>query len=107
MTRFIHNGDAIDHTPQADVPAGAVVVQDSLVGIAMREIPANTLGALRVTGVHEFAKAAGSAINVGSVVYWDAANARATGTATGNALLGKAVRTAAAADTLVWVRLDA
>jgi predicted RecA/RadA family phage recombinase len=107
MARFIHNGDAIDHTPQADVPAGAVVVQGSLVGIAMRDIPAGELGALRVTGVHEFAKATGSTINAGVSVFWDAANDRATTTASGNTPLGKAVKAAASDDTVVWVRLDA
>jgi predicted RecA/RadA family phage recombinase len=106
MARFIHIGDTIDYTPGTDVTSGAVVVQGSLVGIAVRDIAANTLGALRVTGVHEFPKATGQAIAAGSAVHWDATAGRATTTTTNNAFIGKAVKAAATADTEVWVRLS-
>jgi predicted RecA/RadA family phage recombinase len=43
---FVHDGEAIDYTPAADVAAGAVVVQGELVGVAKQPIAANKLGAL-------------------------------------------------------------
>lgn len=56
---FQHGGNAIDHTPTADVAAGDVVVQGDLIGVAKTPIPANTLGALAVVGVFDFPKANG------------------------------------------------
>ena len=101
-------GDYIDYTPGADVAAGAVIVQGDLVGIAMQAIAANRLGALCVRGVVVHPKAAGSAINVGTKLYWDATNQRvATTDASGtNKYLGKAVATAASADTTIHVLLS-
>lgn len=108
LTKFIHDGAAVDYTPGADVAAGDVVVQADLVGIARVAIPANTLGTLAVTGVFEVPKATGvgTALAAGTTVYWDAVNNQATATATGNKLLGKVVKAAADADAVVWVRLS-
>jgi len=91
--RFIHNGDAIDYTPAADVAAGDVVVHKELVAVAKLDIPANKLGALHVTGVYDFPKATGggTAIPTGSNVYWDDAAKQATTMAGGNKLIGKVV----------------
>ena len=73
---FVHEGAAIDHTPGADVAPGDVVVQSDLVGIAKREIKANTLGALAVEGVFDVAKEAGAGVtfSTGDLAYWDDAN---------------------------------
>jgi len=107
LTTFIHDGDAIDYTPGADVAVGDVVVQGDLVGIARRPIPANTLGALAVAGVFDVPKATGgsTAIAAGANVYWDNTNKRATTTASGNKLLGKTIKAAVDADATVRVRL--
>lgn len=110
-TTFIHDGDAIDYTPSADVAAGDVVVQEDLIGVAKVDIPANTLGALHVTGVFDFPKdnGSGSAIPAGAEVYWDGAAKQAfalSGSTTGNEkLLGKAVAAASDAENTVRVRL--
>ncbi|NLE57923.1 MAG: DUF2190 family protein [Planctomycetes bacterium] len=108
LTKFIHDGDAVDYTPGASLAAGAMVVQGDLVGIARVAIPANTLGTLAVTGVFEVPKAtgAGTALAAGTTVYWDATNQRASTTSAGNKLLGKVVKAAADADASVWVRLS-
>lgn len=45
-TVFVHDGDAIDYTPGADVASGDVVVQGELVGVAKLDIKANKLGPL-------------------------------------------------------------
>ncbi len=77
---FIQEGASIDYTPGADVAAGAVVVQGELVGVAVRAISANTLGALAVEGVFDFPKATGggTAITAGAQLYWDDTNDVAT-----------------------------
>ena len=106
---FIQEGCAIDYTPGAAVAAGDVVVQGDLVGVATRPIAANELGALVVDGVFDFPKASGvgTAISVGSIVYWDAGAQQAT-TSSGagaNKELGKTVAAAGDNDTTVRVRL--
>ena len=108
MATFVHDGHSIDYTPTADVAAGAVVVQGELVGVARTPIAASALGSLAVVGVFDFPKAtgAGTAITAGANCYWDAANQRATTTATGNKLIGKCVRAAADADATVRIRLS-
>jgi predicted RecA/RadA family phage recombinase len=91
MVIFIHDGDTIDHTPTADVAAGAVVVQGNLVGVAKQPIKAGELGALAVVGVFDFPVASLTGWAVGDTAYWDATAQVATETQTGNKLLGKAV----------------
>ncbi|MBX3399539.1 MAG: DUF2190 family protein [Gemmataceae bacterium] len=103
---FVHDGDAIDYTPVADVAAGDVVVQGDLIGVAKQPIAANTPGALAVGGVFDFAKLAALVVAVGTLIYWDDAANVATNVSAGNKLLGKAVRASAAADTTVRVRMS-
>lgn len=106
---FVQAGDAIDHTPVADVPSGSVVVLGELIGVARTEILANQLGSLAVEGVFDFAKEAGVAVTfaVGDLAYWDDTNkfAVATDGAGANKLLGKVVGAAADADNLVRIRI--
>ncbi|RMF77610.1 MAG: DUF2190 family protein [Planctomycetota bacterium] len=107
---YVHEGTTIDYTPGADVAAGDVVVQSELVGVANVDIPANTLGALAVSGVFDFAKQAGGGVTfaVGDLAYWDDTNnvAVTTSGAGANKLIGKVVKAAADADATVRVRLD-
>ena len=109
---LVHQGDRIDYTPApgSDVAVGAVVVQGDLIGIANRPIPANTLGALEVTGVFDVPKATGAstAIAAGVKVYWDVADqqAKADSETGANKYLGKTVLAAVDADTTVRVRLE-
>jgi len=110
MARFIHEGKSIDYTPGGDVTAGAVVVQGDLVGVAARDIKANKLGALTVSGVIDFPKQVGalSAIATGALCYWDAGNTRATlsAGAGANKLIGKCVIAASDGDALVRIRMS-
>jgi predicted RecA/RadA family phage recombinase len=102
---FVQEGDSVDYTPTADTPAGQVIVQGDLVGVAKLDIKANRLGAICVTGVYDFAKLTSVAFTVGTSLYWDDAANVATTTATGNKLLGKVVRAAATTDPTVRLRL--
>jgi predicted RecA/RadA family phage recombinase len=110
QAQFIQEGDAIDYTPGGDLAAGDVVVLSDLVGVTKRDIKANQLGALAVTGVFDFAKTGGGGVTfaIGDKAYWDDATnvAVATDGAGANKLLGKAVLAAADADTTVRVRLS-
>jgi len=107
---YRQEGDSIDYTPAAAVAAGDVVVQNDLVGVAVLDIAANALGALRVAGVFDFPKAtgAGSAIAAGESVYWDEAEkvAKTDSEAGANKLLGKTTAAAGDNDATVRVRLS-
>jgi len=104
---FKHEGSYIDYTPDSDVSAGDVVVQEDLVGVATSDIDSGVKDALRVDGVFAFPKASdtSSALSAGTKVYWDAENEQATDTEGENKYLGKVTNDAAASDTTVWVRL--
>lgn len=106
IARYVHEGKALDYRPSEAVAAGEVIVLESLVGIARLDIAPGTLGSLAVTGVFEIAKAAGE-ITAGVPLYWDAANKNVTVTAAGNTYIGKAVTSAASADAVVHLLLNA
>ena len=107
-SNFVHDGNSIDHTPSGAIAAGDVVVQNDLVGIAVKAIAASALGALAVAGVFAMPKATttSSAIAVGKDVYWDDTNDVVTETVTGNTYVGKTVVAAVDADATVRVRLS-
>lgn len=102
---FVQDGAAIDYTPAADVAAGDVVVIGTLCAVAKLDIPANTLGAVAVTGVYDIAKGTTEAITAGAALYWDATNKVATATATSNTALGVAIAAAETAAETVRVLL--
>ncbi len=106
--RFIHKGDAIDYTPAEAVSAGQVVASNDLLGVAKLDIAAGALGALAVTGVFDFPKASGSAIEFGESVYWDEAEevAKLDDESGANPLIGQTVARAADDDETVRVRLS-
>ena len=104
--RYVQRGDAIDHTPEADVAAGDVVVIGKLAGIAKLDIKAGELGALALAGVYEVAKAEGAAFAAGAEVAWSPSAKKAVAAgASGSSKLGHAVAPADAADAFVHVRL--
>ena len=109
VAQFIHDGDSIDYTPTiADVAAGDVIVQGDLVGIAKRDIPAGTLGALAVTGVFDMPKLANAGVTIaaGAKVYWAEGPKVVMHDSGAGPYLGKAVKAAADADATVRVRLE-
>lgn len=103
---FVQQGDAVDFTPDADLPAGSVVVQGELVGITKHDSKANSLGAICVEGVFDVDKDPTASISAGARVYWDATNNQAVTVATGNKLLGKAILAAGVDTTAVRLRLS-
>ena len=105
QAQFVHDGNSIDYRPVADTPAGTVVVQSDLVGVTRNEIKANALGSLSLVGVYDFAKLAGNALAVGTIVYWDTTNFVVTSTAGALKKAGKVVRAAGIPDTTARVVL--
>ncbi|MCC6910378.1 MAG: DUF2190 family protein [Phycisphaerales bacterium] len=108
---FIQEGSSIDYTPGTDIGAGDVVINGDMVGIAKRDIPANTAGPLATEGVFDIAKA-NEALSFGDDVFWDAdgdpvggtaGSGAATATASGNTFLGRVIRAAVAGDQTVRV----
>ena len=110
MATFVHDGNAIDYTPGSAVAAGAVMVQEDLVGVARTPIAANALGSLAVAGAFDFPKATGvgTGIAAGVKVYWDVADseAKADDESGANKLIGKTVAAAGDDDATVRVRLS-
>ena len=100
---------AIDYTPAVAVVGGDVVVQSELVGIAVLDIAADKLGAIDISGLFKFPKAAGSgtAIAAGDLCYWDATAEEAEEDAAGgtNKFVGMAQAAAANAATSVNILL--
>lgn len=105
---FIQDGNAIDYIPSADVGAGDIVVQSDLIGVAKRDIAANKLGALAITGVFDFPKATGAstAIAAGVKLYFDATEQVATATVGTNKQIGKTVAAAGDDDETVRAYLS-
>ena len=100
MAKFVHEGNAIDYTPGADVAAGDVVVLDASIGVANDAIPSGRLGALAVEGVFELPKDA-TAFALGESIDWSGTQATA-GTV---AAIGICARPALTGDAVVWCKL--
>ncbi len=66
MAKFHAVGDFLDYTPVAAVAAGQPVKVGTFVGIADNPIPANTKGALRVTGIYRFPAALLASVTIGT-----------------------------------------
>ena len=106
QAQFIHDGAAVDFTPDEDVAAGTIVVVGDLVGVTKRDIASGVLGAIAVEGVFDVIKDSAVSISAGAKVYWDAVNSLTVTTATGNKLIGKAIADAGVGKTEVRVRLS-
>ncbi len=112
ICQFKHVGSNIDYTPGIDVEAGTPVVQGQLFGITNCDIPSNALGigALSLTGVWIMPKevGVGTALTVGTVVYWDVADVVVTADddSGANILVGEVVVAGEDDDETLWVRLS-
>jgi predicted RecA/RadA family phage recombinase len=102
----IAEGNYIDYTPGSAVSAGAVIVQADLVGVAEKDIAANTLGALSVRGLYNINKLSTDVVAVGAILYWDVANSRATITASTHKQFGRAIAAAGNGATKVLALLN-
>ena len=108
FARFIQDSDSVDYTPVGAVSAGQVVVLGDMVLVAKLDIAAGVLGALHRTGIYDFPKVTtgGSAIAVGTTVYWNSDTNNAQATQSNYKQLGRVVKAAADADATVRVVLN-
>lgn len=112
---FYADGDTMDYTPSGAIIAGEVVLIGTVPCVAPVAIPAGVKGVLAIEGIFKVPQAA-EIIAEGAAVYWDAdgtpvtgtgGTGAATGTATGNNLMGFCVEVTAATDSYVKVALTA
>lgn len=104
MKNFMQSGDILSLTPTAAVASGAGhLFGNSLFGVAVNAVEANTEGEFITEGVVEIAKTSALAIAVGARVFWDATNSVVNTTATAQQCVGIAV--AAAADPSATVKI--
>jgi len=109
---YVGEGKYVDFTTTPARVSGEVVVQNNLVGIAVRPIGALAVGALATQGVFDVVQAAVTFV-VGQSVYWDEDGTCVGGGATGAAvenpslgpLMGMALEATEATDETVRVRL--
>ena len=97
--RYKQAGEFIDYTPGSAVAAGEVVVVTDRVFIAPRAIAANVLGELATCGVWTMDKTTGEAWTLGQTLYWNAAGAKVTTTASTHKIIGHAAAAAGSAAT--------
>src|ERR1051326_7093527 len=113
-TTVMNDGDEVPYIPAAQVYGGDVVLMGSVVGVAMSDIAAGTLGALRVRGRVKGPKDA-STFAQGDAVYWNstgnptggtAGTGCFTSTAGANKLAGMATFAQATGDATVTVLIS-
>lgn len=110
---FWQRGETLDYKNDTDtkIEANTVISFGSHIGVAGTDIMPGELGSLVVTGVFEIDKTEAGAIEMGTTVYFDgtgittAANDGATSNPTAYPLAGYAAQAAAAADTVILVKL--
>lgn len=101
---YISQGAVIDVKVTAATPAGTPVkVAADFYGIAIRDIPANAVGAVSVEGV--FSAPAADAITAGAAVYLDTTGKLTATSATGTKV-GIALTAATSAGDIVQVHLN-
>lgn len=103
---YWQRGETLDYKNNTDtkIEANTVISFGSHIGVAGTDILPGELGSLVVTGVFEIDKTATGAIEMGTEVYFDGEGITATG---GDSSIpaGYAAQAAAAADTVILVKL--
>lgn len=106
---IIRPGISVPYSPASEKDLGDIVVQGELVGVVGADAEAGSSVKLWLTGTYNVVKATGTgtAIPVGSLIYWDATNKFAVTNNGGgvNKLMGKATRDAGDDDRFVRVLL--
>ena len=106
MKNYVQPGNVVTlTTPTGGIRSGDGVLVGSLFGVSAYDADAGEEMEVSLVGVYELPKAAG-AIGEGAKVYWDGTGKTVTTTATGNKLIGAAVRAAGSAEVSARVRLD-
>lgn len=106
MRNFIQDGNVVTLVaPSGGVLAGAGILVGGLFGVAATSAAEGADVEASVVGVFDLVKATG-AVSAGAALYWDAAAKKVTGTATGNTLVGVALKAAGSSDPTARIRLN-
>ena len=105
-TNYIQPGDTLTIPAPAAVLSGGVVIAGDIKGIAQCDAASGAPVDVATRGVWELPKVAANAFVLGAKVYWNATDALAPSTASGNTLLGVAVEAAPADSATVKLRLS-
>lgn len=103
---YWQRGESLDYKNEttAVIEANTIIALNGRIGVAGTAIEPGETGSLHVTGVYEIEKTGTAAIEMGAPVYFDGTGI--TDTADGNTLAGYAAQAAAAADTVILVKLQ-
>lgn len=104
---YIQEGNVLSYKATAAVASDAVVVIGKRIAIALVDIAIGETGSITVEGVFAVAKLGTDVVAQGDLLYWDAANARLTSTASGNTLAGFAAAPAGAGVAFVNIKINA
>lgn len=102
---FWQRGESLDYKNSTDVviEENTIIAIGTRIGITGTYINPGETGSLHVCGIYEMPKADETEIALGTAVYFDGTGI--TATSDGNTPAGYAAATAAAADTVVLVKL--
>lgn len=103
---YWQRGEALDYKNDTDtkIEANTVISFGGRIGVAGTDILPGEIGSLHVTGVFEISKTAAGAIEMGTDVYFDGKGITDT-EGEGTSMAGYAAQAAAAADTVILVKL--
>lgn len=108
MKNYVQKGETLTLISPYVVSSGDGVMVGSIFGVAAADYAIGEEGEFQVTGVFDLVRetGAGTGFSQGALIYWDNINKRITKTATGNRLIGVAVKAAADGDATGRVRLN-
>lgn len=103
---YWQRGETLDYrnTTDTKIEANTIITFGSHIGVAGTDILPGELGSLHVTGIFEIPKTGTATIEMGIDVYFDGDGITATG-GDGTIPAGYAAQAAAAADTVILVKL--
>lgn len=105
MKNYIQEGEIVTLTAPYDVASGGGALVGALFGVAVTTVANGSEGEFSIEGAYSLPKASG-ALAQGAKVYWDNTNKVVTGTASGNTLIGCALKAAASGDASAVVLLN-
>jgi len=108
MKNYVQKGETLTLTAPYAVSSGGGALIGSIFGVASNDYANGDEGEFQVAGVFDLVRETGASTGwtQGALLYWDNTNKRITKTATGNKLIGVAVRAAADGDATARVRLN-
>ena len=106
MNNYIQDGEALPLVAPYQRNSGEGALIGAIFGVAKNTVPNGALGEFQIEGVVDVATLSTQVIALGAKVYWDDANKRCTGVASGNTLIGAAARAKANAELTTRVYLD-